>query len=521
MKTKLLVVMMAIFFLGYHTHAQNPELVLDNVSYMAVNNGHLFLHAGNYQTGTQGLWITDGTTQGSQLLKPLYLNASASYAQFNGKTYFMADNGSDGTALWVTDGTVSGTTLVKDLDLRPSYSDNMVSFNNHLFFSGYDATNGKELWISDGTESGTHLFKDIWSGSQDGLYYYETMKVYQNKLYFSATDVADNYEVWVTDGTTAGTLLFKDINPSGSSSPSSFNIIENKLYFSATADNDQRGLWVTDGTAAGTILVKDIPVSANSYGPSRTEEYNGKAYFAVLKNTPPHELWSTDGTVSGTTLIEENTGATTAVFNGELYFSKKSGTNYALYKTTGAPGSGSLVKVLEGGNSNRNPFGFTLANERLYFFCTYDESGANYIAADLWETDGTTANTKLVEDSSGNSVEAYNKVPLTSYNTELFFVDLYRDLYKIGNPTVSVSDIPTEATIRLFPNPVNQHLTIKIDESLIGSQFEILNITGQSLKSGELSDLFNTIDVEDLSAGTYFVRVQSESVKSSSSFIKK
>ena len=74
---------------------------------------------------------------------------------FNGSLYFRADNGINGYELWKTDGTDQGTVLVKDIYTGSGSSapSNLTVFNGSLYFSARDG-NGIELWKTDGTAQG-------------------------------------------------------------------------------------------------------------------------------------------------------------------------------------------------------------------------------------------------------------------------------------------------------------------------------------------------------------------------------
>ena len=524
MKSKHLLITAVLFILFSFSNAQTPEFVTNKVTNMAVSNGKLFLRAGDYKTNTRGLWISDGTTAGTKLLKALDIGFP--FTEYNGKTYFLAKGAETYAELWLTDGTEIGTRLVKNLKPTSAGSAIIMSvFNNKLYFVAMDAEHGKELWVSDGTESGTKLFKDINPGIGDSFGYGYAI-VYKNKMYFSAKDKQNNEELWVTDGTEVGTKLFKDINTEESSYPSNFNIVNGKLYFNARTANEGNELWVSDGTEAGTHLVRDVAPKDEIYGPGKTVEYNGKAYFITHGYQKPYQLWSTDGTEAGTIMVEDSVGNNMVVFNGELYYSKIVSKkvityNYALHKTKGKPGEGVLVKVISGGNSTDRPLYMVPANGKLYFSCMYDDGGANYVHMDVWETDGTAANTKLVEMNPGELVDANRLVGLKQYNNALYFADLTNKLYRIGTPNTAVTEIVnSNFSVILFPNPARHQITIKADEKLIGSNFTVLNITGQMVRSGKINSDNTLLDVGDLPGGTYLVQLQSKDGSSVSWFIK-
>ena len=79
------------------------------------------------------------------------------------KAFFAASDDAHGEELWVTDGTPEGTKLVKDI-VPGSASSNvgyLTRFNDKVVFQAYTDDADMELWISDGTEDGTYMVKDI------------------------------------------------------------------------------------------------------------------------------------------------------------------------------------------------------------------------------------------------------------------------------------------------------------------------------------------------------------------------
>src|SRR3954470_23549626 len=87
-------------------------------------------------TGGRELWITDGTTEGTQLLSDINPSGSSNPGSFyfqseggnivsipadlaaldDGRALFDADDGTHGVEPWVTDGTPEGTYLVADIN---------------------------------------------------------------------------------------------------------------------------------------------------------------------------------------------------------------------------------------------------------------------------------------------------------------------------------------------------------------------------------------------------------------------
>ena len=100
--------------------------------------------------------------------------------------YFTANDGSTSNELWKTDGTEEGTELVKDIHPGSSSSSpNGLFFNKNdemLYFYANDGVNGTELWKSDGTEIGTNMVIDLNNGSGSG-YFLDPVEI-SGHLYF-------------------------------------------------------------------------------------------------------------------------------------------------------------------------------------------------------------------------------------------------------------------------------------------------------------------------------------------------
>ena len=81
----------------------------------------------------------------------------------NGRLYFAGDDGVRGRELWQTDGTPQGTVLVRDIypglntDGKPnsSFPSSLVAMNNKLYFTADDGVHGRELWDPPAVEPPT------------------------------------------------------------------------------------------------------------------------------------------------------------------------------------------------------------------------------------------------------------------------------------------------------------------------------------------------------------------------------
>src|SRR5206468_6097439 len=72
--------------------------------------GKLIFNADNNSL-TSGLWVSDGTTGGTQLISPDSVTLAAQLTVVGTTTYF-----ANGSQLWKSDGTAAGTVMVNDFD---------------------------------------------------------------------------------------------------------------------------------------------------------------------------------------------------------------------------------------------------------------------------------------------------------------------------------------------------------------------------------------------------------------------
>jgi ELWxxDGT repeat protein len=105
-------------------------------------------------------WMTDGTEAGTMQLRDIRPGRGGSlefdnlrspqFTDVGGRTFFVADDGESGLELWMTDGTTNGTSLVKDI--RAGAGSAMPTFlsraGKSLFFLADDG-NGKAIWRTD------------------------------------------------------------------------------------------------------------------------------------------------------------------------------------------------------------------------------------------------------------------------------------------------------------------------------------------------------------------------------------
>ena len=391
---------------------ENFDRIEEN--FVSLGFGRIVFSANDGVHGRE-LWVTDGTEAGTRLLKDilpgdgsgLETGVDKIMAVGNGKAIFSADNGVDGKELWVTDGTAEGTKLLRDLATGSSDGDprDFRPLPSGQIEGTYDSGGAfDETFTTDGTVAGTVInaespLTDIaepfppTSNTVYGLADYDTrgvqlangLKVFEGDYYVEYVgddDIFNRQEldvVSITDGTKGGTEpiggFFSDSIARyytdgfdgltgrggdfyalpdgramyiGNERFADFSFGETKLFvtdgtsvssISSEVKNitavtqfsngqtfflgntkfgdalggplETRGLWVTDGLSAQNIM-EDL----HGYSLIKTDLGSDKWLLKVTRDfidsdndgweEPVDELWVTDGTKSGTRMVMED-----------------------------------------------------------------------------------------------------------------------------------------------------------------------------------------------------------------------
>lgn len=401
------------------------------------------------------------TTPTPKLLKEFNpYPATAEKLAFNGKVFYVGSDATNGAELWVTDGTANGTRLVKDIE-PGSGSSTPGGFYHppsspYMFFKATTSSEGLELWVTDGTEQGTHMltagFEPGATGSSPLIHL-----AHADKIYYVSTTLVDGRELYVSDGTNAGTYMLKEANP-GSSGHSSVSLLADgsDVYFSLYGPPTYTSaLYKTDGTPAGTTLLVNKDASGNDITDSMELEFmfNGRILYSYFDWDTGYELFSTgltnattglvgdfysgfsssyatalhrqvvngkalvtisfdssgtpkgyyltDGTSAGTNKITQSVSTSTIlgmIGTKLLYRGCINDYDCELYSSQGVSGDAILIKDFYPGATNGNansgsPSSVAQIGSKIFFTATSDTEGQ-----ELWVTDGTTAGTVLLKD---------------------------------------------------------------------------------------------------------------------------
>ncbi len=502
---------------GWSGNADNP--LFTNV------NGTLFFKAGNNGSDYE-LYTSDGTIGGTDRVLDINTGSASSnpydLISFGGKLFFTADDGTHGRELWVSDGTNLGTHLFSDINNAATGSfaeygaNNFTVFNGKLYFTASDGVNGSELWVTDGvdnTAAHTHIVKDLTPGPAGSTI--SNLTVVNDSLFFAGTTTAKN--LWMTDGISDPFQVSTVAN-----SISSMVNFNGTLFFSATGNGLGQELWTSDGTSAGTFMFADVYTGSSSSTPVNFTVVNDYLFFTATKIPGGLQLWGTDGnsaptaintpgatSYSGIKFLTESGGK---LFFGEATTGTTANTNtpqlWMYDPTNGLSGSAVNITGVAGsglqGTMNIGLWSISDANGTPYF--SYSSNTFGWEVFDYNSSSGTIT-AHEVDTGATSSTNAMfpvfvnGSVFWTGY-TSTYGRDLYR--YQISpwetaadaplNTVQSLGTFSEDATGALaldsptVGDPNGDNLTVKLtatagfsDISLDGINFhKVLNLSGDA-----------------------------------------
>jgi hypothetical protein len=76
--------------------------------------------------------------------------------------------------------------------------------------------------------------------------------------------------------------------------------------------------------------------------------------------------------------------------------------------------------------------------------------------------------------------------------------------------TVGMNELSSITSLNVFPNPTNDALNIEVENSFIGSTYQLTDITGRPIASGIITEEKSRISLQGLSSGTYLLSIGDE-----------
>lgn len=256
----------------------------------------------NNTIGASRLWRTDGTQSGTNKIHDVQIVGGNGYksSTLNGKVYFTGYDTNNVYSIWVTDGTTGGTQIFKTF--YNSQGNNIIpriinTLGNKFVIVIEDVNSQfnyyQNILVSDGISPNniTQIASLAKSTQSSGGMVGETI-VYNNKLYFYAfnytgTYPSDAYKLYSTDGTLIGTNVFSNLISGCCDSGLKFNICGNKLYIL------QDKLYVTDG------ISQPVALDNGGHTFNNFNCVNNNLFF-LNNQYQNYKIWTSNGTVLGT-----------------------------------------------------------------------------------------------------------------------------------------------------------------------------------------------------------------------------
>jgi ELWxxDGT repeat protein len=412
---------------------------------MAVFDGRVYF-TGSTGDDSVSLWRTTADGMGVEMVAVLVSTGFAGsfphdFTEMAGKLFFTQTQKTSDETLWSSDGTPQGTQLIKTFH-GPERPQNLAVFNGWLYFGAADGDTPCTLWRSDGSAAGTAPVAGAPVAAEFGCP--KDFTNLGNDLYFNAFDAVHGNEPWKLDGTSGAITLVSDINPgAGYSYPGTFAAMDGALYFSASqaGEGDQPDLWRTQGTPETTTLVKQCRQPDYFYVNMRCSPvrvWQGKLLISGFDLHYGQEVWTSDGTPDGThLLVDVNTYPAGSNFQGGKFFkdglifiAEGSDTPFQLWFSDGTPLGTTRLANVKASLTDRSSMTSSFSNptSRALGDFFYFPASDGVQGTDLWRTDGTPGGPQLFKDLSSES--QYQRInSLGSDGRYLYFsVDCYDNI---------------------------------------------------------------------------------------------
>jgi ELWxxDGT repeat protein len=490
--------------------------------------------------------------------------ALSGFTAMNGKLYFSAQGTPGDDELWVTDGTIQGTSLVKAINPGQGAAlGNLVYVNNHILFMATDNDTTWDLWSTDGTDTGTLKIAALGQPTNSALGPYNVSTMGNRLLFCSKQDLL------ITDGTSLGTNTLLSI--AGYSQ--GFGYCENsgQSYFILPEVSGGNDIWRSDGTTVGTQSVLSLDTTSfNITSVNSMVSSNGKIYLSAAPTGQSSDLFSFEGTINGQlkriplAASGNSSPHDFVLYDSVLYFIANNGTTDNIYGI--APSDTMPVALISNANfsslgnlsfANNTAYcmdsntkqihsmaltGFThsvlnltgyslpafhstnypflVGMNGLIYFEAYDSATGDQV---FMQSDFTPMGTTAVMPAGANTIHPFNSIlgsgtiedvfDLRTWGNQILlpanFNDAGRELW-IFDPgsATSINEVKRNDQFTIYPNPASNELTIETDLNYgMTHQLSIVNIYGQVVMQQVIETGVTTIALSSLGSGAYFVKL--------------
>ncbi|MEO8147229.1 MAG: ELWxxDGT repeat protein [Bacteroidia bacterium] len=537
--------------------------------FMSVSNLYGFKNklyfAGDKNNTGQELWKSDGTN--TFLLKDLNgaLGASlpCNFHATPSTLYFMAMT-NDGWELWKTTGSAASTVMVKDINpngnsVLGSYAEaNMANIDDTVYFGAMDGVNGYQLWKSDGTDTGTVMCTNI----PNAIYTSSLFPVVNGRVLVN--NYTDNH-FWEYDPVTDSVSVSAYPSFFYSNNPGKFIFVGDKMIYVAADSIYGCEVWKADGTAQGVNRLQEshlvdnwiAPTSQNfnsvfgkigntvlytivrtpygfdialrSYDASQTDSCFAPSVIVPVpvSDTAAHFVWNriNDNAQYDFRYRIAGSGSWNTVTTGYSYLSLNNLADSADYEyqlrttcnavttgwsdtatfNTGYISNHNVVNILADRSENDSTM-------RIYWLrsdiITSMQMKYRISGTAAWTTVSNATGYKRITGLQPNILYEYLLRP--NYNGT-WGLWTYTPLYFYVSAPLVTTYIPElslpENKIKLFPIPSANRVFIEgfNDDNI---KYDLIDLLGHTVRTGEAIE--NSIDLEELTGGIYFIKLKSK-----------
>ena len=270
----------------------------------AESGGRVFFEA--FDGRKNGLWTSDGTDAGTQLVEPFARRP----VHFNGQLFYSrVDDGNVHLMRLPTGQSTPVEVTRPGAGVSNSNPSTPVSYNGSLYFFAEDGISGRELRRRN-SDGSIDLVADVSPGPADTIA--TDLESANGLLYFTVLESNLRPALWRSNGTAAGTFRLASVlatpNRSDLAAPK-FVAVNQSVFFSGIS-SDGEELWTSDGSVRGTFQVKNIypgstyvpyeGTKSNASSPTELTNFQGTLVFAANDDLNGRELWKSNGTSGGT-----------------------------------------------------------------------------------------------------------------------------------------------------------------------------------------------------------------------------
>lgn len=383
------------------------------------------------------------------------------FTPFNDVILFRAFTDQEGSELWQTDGSTEGTTLLKDIEpgeksASPKLGDFSILLNGELYFIANDQNYGTQLWKTDGTSDGTVRITSCLSGE---LY---PLRLVDNEIFFLERANSESVNVWKSDGTEEGSVLVME-EITLYDDPDNFFVANGLFFFTLKTSNDNKfRVWRSDGTEAGTFPVSPeienhIVTVGGAFPISQFFVFQEELFFVgtslqFFGNPNCTGLIKTDGSVDGTIPLvsfPQNICADLVNFgdvmehNGKMFFSFYYDDSNRLQIFVYDNQTEQLEEILDQNYPGFFiPARFLLKDDDLYFTAGNDDMGTSLMSLNIQNQQLTEVQTLRGEMEEPFFFSEFDVATIYA-NNDILFIDLptsnrLRSEVFVGNPSDTI-----------------------------------------------------------------------------------